>query len=367
MRSDKDEVFRFLWENRKDLLELRDGAYTEVLSVRPCVRIGPTASCCARRWREYYQVARLTRAELRAGRHRRLPKEYLAALREERRDAAERRRSPGARRRWRRPPAGADDGARPGRRRDGHDAALRRRRAHLRRVRASSSTASTTTCSARRQARRLEYLWEAGQLEPGLRRARLQAAPPLDAAPAARASTRGEFPRKGGSHGQAAEVGRDPLATRSASATASCSRSSTAHDDKRHVLIDFGTTELPTRGTPRKAAKASEHMPAGRERHQRRSAADSLTAVVATHRHADHISGFGTDGKTGKSGEIIRALQAQGRAAAVDRGSASGARRDARPPRGLQALAARASSPGWPRCTTSPRPSSQLAQPPGRG
>ena len=24
--------------------------------------------------------------------------------------------------------------------------------------------------------------------------------------------------------------------------------------------------------------------------------------MVATHRHADHISGFGTDGKTGKSG-----------------------------------------------------------------
>jgi hypothetical protein len=34
-----------------------------------------------------------------------------------------------------------------------------------------------------------------------------------------------------------------------------------------------------------------------------------LTAIVATHRHADHISGFGTDGKTGRSGDIIRALK----------------------------------------------------------
>jgi beta-lactamase superfamily II metal-dependent hydrolase len=34
-----------------------------------------------------------------------------------------------------------------------------------------------------------------------------------------------------------------------------------------------------------------------------------LTAVVATHRHADHINGFGTDGRTGKSGAIIASLK----------------------------------------------------------
>ena len=34
-----------------------------------------------------------------------------------------------------------------------------------------------------------------------------------------------------------------------------------------------------------------------------------LTAVVATHRHADHISGFATDGRTGGSGKIIKALR----------------------------------------------------------
>ena len=57
--------------------------------------------------------------------------------------------------------------------------------------------------------------------------------------------------------------------------------------DKRHVLIDFGTTELPTRGTPRKAAKASEHMPQVAS-HIAKVCGGSLTAVVATHRHADH-------------------------------------------------------------------------------
>ena len=78
--------------------------------------------------------------------------------------------------------------------------------------------------------------------------------------------------------------------------------------DKRHVLIDFGTTELPPRGTPRKAGKPSEHMPQVAAQIAK-ACGGSLTAVVATHRHADHISGFGTDGKTGKSGETIRGLK----------------------------------------------------------
>jgi beta-lactamase superfamily II metal-dependent hydrolase len=68
--------------------------------------------------------------------------------------------------------------------------------------------------------------------------------------------------------------------------------------DKRHILIDFGTTELP------KGLKPSEHMRTVAEA-IKQECAGRLTAVVATHRHADHISGFATDDKSGHAGEII--------------------------------------------------------------
>lgn len=75
--------------------------------------------------------------------------------------------------------------------------------------------------------------------------------------------------------------------------------------DKRHVLIDFGTTELPKKGNP---LPVKEHMRKVAEL-IRTDCGGALTALVATHRHADHISGFGTDTATGKSGEIIRDLK----------------------------------------------------------
>src|SRR5262249_7911175 len=62
MRTDKDEVFRFLWENR-DKLDLRDGAYTEVLTVRPCTRVSEDGFTLRETVAEYYQVARLTPKE----------------------------------------------------------------------------------------------------------------------------------------------------------------------------------------------------------------------------------------------------------------------------------------------------------------
>src|SRR5258705_2889139 len=74
--------------------------------------------------------------------------------------------------------------------------------------------------------------------------------------------------------------------------------------DKRHVLIDFGTTGLPGR-----TAKPSTHMPRIANHIKKVCDSNGLTAVVATHRHADHINGFGTDGKTGKSGSIIAGLK----------------------------------------------------------
>jgi hypothetical protein len=61
------------------------------------------------------------------------------------------------------------------------------------------------------------------------------------------------------------------------------------HAERRHVLIDFGSTSLPKSGgfSLDAVAKDIKEQTGGK-----------LTAVVATHRHRDHISGFG--GETGK-------------------------------------------------------------------
>ena len=76
--------------------------------------------------------------------------------------------------------------------------------------------------------------------------------------------------------------------------------------DRRSVLIDFGTTELPAVGGNR--LQPSKHMPLIANEIQK-DCEGRLTAVVATHRHADHISGFATVTATGNSGEIIKQLK----------------------------------------------------------
>jgi hypothetical protein len=88
LRTDKDEVFRFLWENR-DKLEFRPEAYAEVLSVHPCTRIGQDGFTLRETVAEYYQVARLTVPELKA-KGITVPKEYAAALRREQQEARQR-------------------------------------------------------------------------------------------------------------------------------------------------------------------------------------------------------------------------------------------------------------------------------------
>lgn len=65
LARDADEVFKFIWENR-EALRLYEGAFTKVLSVRPCLRIGPDGFVLRETVAEYYQVVRVRRDELAA-------------------------------------------------------------------------------------------------------------------------------------------------------------------------------------------------------------------------------------------------------------------------------------------------------------
>lgn len=192
MRSDEDEVFRFIWDNR-DLLQLRDGAYTQVLSVRPSVRTGPDGFVVRETVAEYYQVARLTPAELK---ERRItpPRDYLAALRELAKAAARRRRANGL---------SAEDGA-AGEGDPGHGEAPE----------ADDVTALygggvlifdeygrvkywvSNDVFGRRQSERLEYLWNEGFLRVGRDGAR-QVASRLSALHRLRATDARKFPAAG--------------------------------------------------------------------------------------------------------------------------------------------------------------------------
>jgi len=63
MQRDPDEVFRFIWDNRK-ALRLYDEAYSRVLSVRPCLRIGHDGFALRETVVEYMQRINLQASEL---------------------------------------------------------------------------------------------------------------------------------------------------------------------------------------------------------------------------------------------------------------------------------------------------------------
>lgn len=73
----------------------------------------------------------------------------------------------------------------------------------------------------------------------------------------------------------------------------------------RHVLIDFGSMSLPEKVDTRHYLERVAHQIA-------KDCDGQLDAVVATHRHRDHISGFAIHGKGAKAtgpGAIIRGLK----------------------------------------------------------
>jgi hypothetical protein len=67
--------------------------------------------------------------------------------------------------------------------------------------------------------------------------------------------------------------------------------------EERHVLIDFGTTEEPSDAPDELMLRIAEDI--------RKKCNGKLHAVVATHRHKDHISGFATNEKGTAPGNII--------------------------------------------------------------
>ncbi|MGR7995079.1 hypothetical protein [Xanthobacter sp. ZOL 2024] len=79
------------------------------------------------------------------------------------------------------------------------------------------------------------------------------------------------------------------------------------YDDgqRRHMLFDFGTTGLP------EETASSQMLDIARDIAEKctEDGADGLDVVVATHRHADHISGFATRADGKGSGDIIAALR----------------------------------------------------------
>jgi hypothetical protein len=63
LTRDPEEVFRFIWQNRR-ALGLVEGAYTRVLSVRPCLRVGTDGFFLRETVAEYMQIIELEAREL---------------------------------------------------------------------------------------------------------------------------------------------------------------------------------------------------------------------------------------------------------------------------------------------------------------
>lgn len=75
-----------------------------------------------------------------------------------------------------------------------------------------------------------------------------------------------------------------------------------ADASEKHVLVDFGTTKLPPKAPKTRMIDIAENI-------AQRVGAAGLHAIVATHRHADHISGFATNAKGDAPGDVIRGLK----------------------------------------------------------
>jgi glyoxylase-like metal-dependent hydrolase (beta-lactamase superfamily II) len=71
----------------------------------------------------------------------------------------------------------------------------------------------------------------------------------------------------------------------------------------RHVLIDFGSTQSPPNGKKKLMKLIADDIAT--------VVGKPLHVLVATHRHADHISGFATNASKTGTGDVIAGLQPQ--------------------------------------------------------
>ncbi len=71
-----------------------------------------------------------------------------------------------------------------------------------------------------------------------------------------------------------------------------------AGNEERHVLIDFGSTGMPSFSPPDQMLRVANNI--------KLRCGGELDVVVATHRHKDHISGFATNKEKTDSGNVIR-------------------------------------------------------------
>lgn len=78
-----------------------------------------------------------------------------------------------------------------------------------------------------------------------------------------------------------------------------------ADQSRRHMLIDFGTTGLPEEAERARMLNIANDI---RAKVTETNARARLDVLVATHRHADHISGFATRNGAG-SGDVIAGLK----------------------------------------------------------
>ena len=74
-----------------------------------------------------------------------------------------------------------------------------------------------------------------------------------------------------------------------------------ARGPERHVLIDYGSTGLPAKTPKTRMMDIAADI--------RNRTGGKLHAVVATHRHKDHISGFETKKNGNGTGDVIRSLK----------------------------------------------------------